>query len=191
MSEQKPYEYIFAAHKTGIAGSPYRIIKAREASGNGHEVCAVQLTQGQWATIDVCDIESVTKHAWSLAKDEWNTYAKSTISRQNVLMHRMIAGASKSDKSIDQIYGNGLNNTSSNLRIAGPALNNYNARKSKKPMLSKYKGVSYDKVNKKWTVCIRRGKEFAFKRFATEEQAAEYYNDAMAIIASNVRINQI
>lgn len=79
---------------------------------------------------------------------------------------------------IDHIDKNKLNNRIENLRECTQRQNSLNQSGSRRST-SKYKGVSWDKVNKKWLAQImvhRRGKKLG--RFVDELDAARAYNNA-------------
>jgi len=76
---------------------------------------------------------------------------------------------------------NYLNNQKENLRICNHQQNTYNRGKYDrfKECTSKYKGVNWDKINKKWLVRITYNKkQINLGRFTNEIEAARVYDKA-------------
>jgi len=90
-------------------------------------------------------------------------------------MHRRIINAPKG-LFVDHIDGNGLNNRKSNLRLCTPAQNARN-RRPDRSCLSKYKGVTWGKLQKKWlaTIC-KAGEKQHLGSFDNETDAAIAYD---------------
>lgn len=79
------------------------------------------------------------------------------------------------DYEIDHRDGDGLNNKWCNIREATPDQNGWNKTKNKRNK-SGYKGVSWDKVRKKWAAQIRYEKtNHRLGFFDTVEEAHETY----------------
>lgn len=97
---------------------------------------------------------------------------------------------------LDHIDGNPLNNDISNLREVTLQENQMNRKKNKsmngKPTSSKFKGVSWDKLNKKWQAYIYiDGKQKNLGFFIFEIEAAITYNHAaIETFAEFARINE-
>ena len=90
-------------------------------------------------------------------------------------MHRQIMIAPEGFV-VDHIDGNSLNNRKTNLRICTQAQNIHNSR-PRRNRSSKYKGVFWDKVNKKWSTNIRKGdKRIYLGGFDDEIEAAIAYD---------------
>ncbi len=90
-------------------------------------------------------------------------------------MHRLIMNA-PAGLVVDHIDGNSLNNRKTNLRICTQAQNIHNSR-PRRNRSSKYKGVFWNKVNKKWSVSIRKGdKRIYLGGFDDEIEAALAYD---------------
>ena len=80
---------------------------------------------------------------------------------------------------IDHINNNGLDNRKANLRLATPAQNARNRRKTAAKTYSKYKGVSYHAGQRKWSAAIRvNGQYKYFGLFQNEIDAAKAYDEA-------------
>ena len=77
---------------------------------------------------------------------------------------------------VDHIDGNGLNNRKSNLRICTKAQNVHNSR-PRTNTSSKYKGVFWNKANKKWSATIHKGDKWTYiGGFDDEKEAARAYD---------------
>ena len=84
-------------------------------------------------------------------------------------------------KFVDHINHNGLDNRKANLRPATRAENNRNRRKwSKRKCGSRFKGVSWHKYRKRWTVQIWFNSKMKFIGYFHDEIAAAKAYDAAA-----------
>ena len=93
-------------------------------------------------------------------------------------MQRQILGLKENDGiHTDHKNGNGLDNQKHNLRTCSQAQNNRNAKK-RENCSSKYKGVYWDKKNKKWRARIYLNKkEICLGRYKNEIDAAKAYDE--------------
>lgn len=147
----------------------------------------IQLTQGKVTFVDDEDYEYLSQFSWHTLNNGYTSYAVRKLSpkkgekkRKVILMHREILGNDSCD-TVDHIDGNGLNNTKSNIRIATFSQNSANSKKTKG--ISKYKGVTWLKKNKKWRAEITiKGKSKHLGCFTCEEDAAEAYNQAALMV---------
>lgn len=107
-------------------------------------------------------------------------YSKVTVSPKkykSIFLHRLVIGA-KGKEIVDHINMNPLDNRRENLRIVTKSQNMMN-RKAPAQNTSGYKGVVWDKYNKKWTAQIQsNGKHKKIGRFLKKEDAARAYNEA-------------
>ncbi len=145
----------------------------------------IPLTQNKFAVVDDEDYERTNKHNWYANKnfntfyavrDSWIKQGSSGFHRK-VFMHRLILGLKYGDgKQTDHINNNGLDNRKANLRTCTTAQNQHN-RQQHKTGRSQYKGVSWDKVRRKWQVNIKIGnKRVELGGFNNEIDAAQTYN---------------
>ena len=110
----------------------------------------IKLTKGQYATVDLKDYKELNQYKWSAIHSFRNTYyAKRYIGKvagksKFITMHNQIMNPPKGFV-VDHIDSVGTNNTRRNLRFATPAQNSYNARKTYRKTVSKYKGVCQDR----------------------------------------------
>lgn len=78
---------------------------------------------------------------------------------------------------VDHINHNGTDNRKENLRVCTRSQNMQNGL-PRRDVSSKYKGVSWDKVNQRWRTCIRyEGRQVNLGRFSDEVSAANVYNE--------------
>lgn len=77
----------------------------------------------------------------------------------------------------DHIDGNGLDNRKANLRPATVSQNICNRPKTKRKTRSKYKGLEWNKIQRKWKVSIQcNGHKVYLGSFASEIDAAKAYD---------------
>ena len=125
----------------------------------------IQLTKGQVALVDDEDYERINKYKWraKLDKKSKSYYAARTINYYNkfnkrtartIFMAREIMNLTSNDKlHVDHKNHDTLNNQKDNLRLATNNQNQYNKLKLKNKT-SIYKGVSWNKKDKKWKTSI-------------------------------------
>jgi hypothetical protein len=79
----------------------------------------------------------------------------------------------------DHINGDGLDNRKENLRPATRAQNSWNRGKSRVVSCSRYKGLAWDKQDKRWEVRISiNGRRIYIGRFKDQIEAARAYDKA-------------
>jgi hypothetical protein len=146
----------------------------------------IQLTQGQFALVDDEDYERLSKvrwHAW------WTHHTQSFYARRNsprvngkrhlILMHREIMGE-PDGVVVDHVNHNTLDNRRENLRACSHSENNHNQRK-RCDNSSGFKGVSWNKRQKKWRAYIKiNGKQQHLGYYTSEIEAAAAYDAAAA-----------
>lgn len=130
--------------------------------------------QRQWLVIvDDEDFDYLNQFHWQV--DKFNS-VKGRVKGKQILIHRLIMNP-PNDIEIDHIDGNRLNNQKSNLRFATSSQNKMN-RGARKDSKSGYKGVSWHKQNKKWTVRIKvNNKYLSLGLFNNLFDAAKAYNE--------------
>lgn len=139
----------------------------------------MQLTQGKLTTYDDEDHELISAHNWYAIKGHRTFYAMSAIRIEGkriwFAMHRKILGLTDGRLYVDHIDGDGLNNQRSNLRICTSDQNTKNQR-LRITNKSGYKGVCWDKRNKKWFASITHNrKQFNLGYFDDPKSAHEAY----------------
>lgn len=124
--------------------------------------------------IDDEDYDFVSQHAWCRS---CSGYIVGWVRGKTRRLHRVLMNTPDGFDT-DHIDGNRMNNKKSNLRICTHSENVYNSSPSR-DCASKYKGVGWNKQNKKWTSNIRfNGKLTHLGYFRDEKVAAQTYNDA-------------
>ena len=125
----------------------------------GYPFRKIRLTRGKFAIVDPDDYHRLAKYKWQAMKGTNTFYASRTERlkpgrKQSCrLMHREIVYIPRG-MLCDHINGNGLDNRKANLRPVTPAQNLWNTRKSKAKSQSRYKGVAWDKNDRRWEVRI-------------------------------------
>jgi hypothetical protein len=141
----------------------------------------IPLTQGKCAVVDPEDFERLNRYKWHVNKAKNTYYAIRRIhiaknKWKHIKMHREILDP-PDHLYVDHINHDGLDNRKANLRTATPCQNSYNRIHFTKNPSSKYKGVSWNKHKKKWSVQIRYdGKSKFIGFFDNEIEAAKAYD---------------
>jgi len=133
--------------------------------------------------IDKEDLELVKQYStWHVHKASNRSYYINTNTKVNgkynkLGMHNLIAGTPKGMHT-DHIDGNTLNNCKENLRIV-TCSQNFQNKKGDRGTASRFKGVSWRKSSKKWSVRIKVGdKNLYIGTYENEITAARMYDKA-------------
>lgn len=138
----------------------------------------IALTRGYVALVDDDQYERIAACKWYAAVQPNYVYAARCSNKRIVWMHRVILDA-RLGENVDHVDGDGLNNQRSNLRLATRSQNQQNQRK-KSPASSRFKGVSWNKGNRKWESNIQHHHVRShLGSFTSEVDAAKAY-DSMA-----------
>lgn len=149
----------------------------------GYPFRRIRLTQGKYAIVDPDDYPRLAKYKWCAVKQRRIFYAQRIVTvgkrqRKNIQMHREIIKA-EDGKFCDHINRNGLDNRKANLRVVTPLENGWNKAKQRGKHSSKYKGVSWFRVDKKWQARIQaNGRKIFLGYFHDEIDAAKAYDNA-------------
>ena len=139
----------------------------------------IAISQGRFAKVDDEDWEALLVFKWQYTGRGYARRTVTTVGGTQVIsyMHREILNAPP-DKQVDHINGDRLDNQKTNLRLCSRAENARN-RVMKFPGTSKYKGVYWCKIMKKYRARIqtRKGSK-SLGHFEKEEDAAVAYNRA-------------
>ena len=113
----------------------------------------VLLTRGMYAKIDPCDVEMISGHVWHAAGRPGFMYAVTRVGKKQVKMHRMIMGDPEG-LFVDHINSETMDNRRSNLRVATRRENAWNRSGLMPKNTSGYLGVTWHKINKKWSAVV-------------------------------------
>jgi hypothetical protein len=118
--------------------------------------------------IDLDDVQKIKEFTWSISS---NGYVINVVNK--LLLHRYLTSC-PSDKVVDHINGNRLDNRKYNLRICTQDENNLNITTLRSDNTSGVKGVGWNKKLNKWRARINyKGKEYHLGYFNTKEEAIQ------------------
>lgn len=145
----------------------------------------IALTQGKFAIVDDDDYGESMKHKWYASKKHYGGYVakRNTLiggkKTHSVYMHREIMGLKRGDrKQVDHINHKTLDNRRQNLRLCTNQQNQMNRGPDRKN-ISSFKGVSWDRDNKKWRAQLGfNGRNKHLGRYASPIEAAKAYDKA-------------
>ncbi len=150
----------------------------------GYPFRRIPLTRGEFAIVDPEDYPRLAKHKWHLAQSPTGSYAvrwqrlKSKNARTRIWMHRQVINIPK-HMLCDHINRIGLDNRKANLRPATVSQNLCNRLKRRTKTRSKYKGLEWDKTQRKWKARIQiNNRKIYLGSFTSETQAARAYDKA-------------
>lgn len=118
----------------------------------GYPFRRIPLTRGKFAIVDPEDYNLLSRCKWCAVKDSNTYYAVRSRQNKQIRMHREIMKVPK-HLVCDHINHNGLDNRKNNLRICTKQQNTHN-QKPRKTGTSKYKGVDWNKRQRKWRARI-------------------------------------
>jgi hypothetical protein len=147
----------------------------------------IKSCSGDEIIVDKEDFNNLAFYRWYTDGD----YAYRKQHNKKLYMHRVINGTPE-NMDTDHINGNRLDNRKSNLRTASAEQNARNSKK-RSGCTSKYKGVSWCRIRKKWLSHIRINKKSKrLGRFSSELDAARKYNEiALIHFGEFAKLNQI
>jgi hypothetical protein len=150
----------------------------------GYAFRKIPLTQGKFAMVDPEDYQRLAKYKWHLVRSPTGAYAArwqrlaAANSRRRIWMHHEVIHV-LAGMVCDHINHNGLDNREANLRPATVSQNLCNRPKKKAKARSKYKGLEWDRTQRKWKARIQRhGRKIYLGSFASEIDAARAYDAA-------------
>jgi len=150
----------------------------------GYPFRKIPLTQGKFAIVDPEDYPHLARYKWFLAKCPTSSYAArwqylpNCQKRERIWMHHQIISLPKG-LVCDHINRNGIDNRKANLRPATVSQNLCNRPKRKTKTRSKYKGLEWDKLQRKWKARIQfNNRQIYLGSFASETDAAKAYDQA-------------
>lgn len=165
--------------ETGETQAPYKILSFVLFSLK-NKIRYILLSQGRIAIVDDEDYTYLNQWNWVARKHRKQWYAVRTVKKDgnniNVHMHREILKPPDGIP-VDHINHNGLDNRRANLRLCTTQQNSQNKLRSDNT--SGYKGVCWDKEQKKWVVHITVNKKLVhLGRFTDITMAALTYDKA-------------
>lgn len=144
----------------------------------------IKLTRGKYAIVDLEDFARVSGYKWYASIEEGGrTYGMRGGKRINkkrephISLHRFILRAKKGEM-VDHVNGNTLDNRRANLRFCTSSENLQNTKRFKNNT-SGFKGVDWNKKDKKWHARISVNSQRKFLgQFSDKIQAAKAYDTA-------------
>jgi hypothetical protein len=151
----------------------------------GYTFRRVPVSGNRYARVDPSRFHEISQYTWFAKKDShyaatYKAVRLNPLGSFNCLiyMHRQILNAPKG-RMVDHKDGNGLNNTTDNLRFANHSQNASNRPKFKSKTSSRYIGVSFNKDSGRWQAYITAaGKRRWLGKFDSELEAANAYDAA-------------
>ena len=153
-------------------------------------VATVRLTQGMSMRVAEDALPLLAPHRWCARRGRRTWYAVTNVRLPDgrgttLYIHRLLLGLKFCDpRQIDHLDGNGLNNTSTNLRVTDSTGNNHNQhgkyRRNGRDPTSRFPGVDW--TRSRWRAAIGfAGRCIHIGYFDVEEDAAEAYMCAKAV----------
>jgi len=142
------------------------------------------MAQPQYAKVDPADYKRLRKYEWFIRSGTNSFYAfrngpGKTVRRESLTyMHQDVIEVPEG-MVIDHINHDGMDNRSANVRAATHSQNMCNRKKLSSAKFSKYKGVSLNKLTRKWVARIGiDNKIIHLGSFLNEIDAARAYDRA-------------
>ncbi len=143
----------------------------------------ISLNQNKVALVDNEDYERLIQFSWFYTTGYAAHSGRNFGARKSSVVF-MTSEILRTNKLIDHKDHNKLNNQKHNLRICTNSQNQQNQVKTKNKTSSKYKGVCFNKRNKKWQAnirlqdCLKQKNSTHLGLYLEEENAARAYDDA-------------
>ena len=142
------------------------------------------MAQPRYAKVDPADYKRLKGYEWIARKGRNSFYAQRYVARGKgksdtlVYIHQEVIKVPKGMVT-DHINHDGMDNRSTNLRAATQAQNLRNRKKFNKLFTSKYKGVCWHKMTRKWHASISFNNKIIYLGiFKNEIDAAKAYDEA-------------
>lgn len=136
----------------------------------------IPLTQGKFAIVDDDKYQYLMQWRWHTHRKGNLFYVCRKENEELIYMHRQILNA-KRGESVDHRNHNGLDNRLVNIRLCTHQQNCQNQRKVKFGT-SQYKGVSWNKAERKWRAVVRsKGELIHIGYYDSEIDAAKAYDE--------------
>jgi len=150
----------------------------------GYAFRRIRMAQPQYAKVGPDDYERLRGYEWLSKKGKNSFYARRRVPTGKagketlVYMHQEVIKV-PDGMVVDHINHDGMDNREANLRAATYSQNLCHRKKRSGANYSKYKGVSWKKVNRKWVARIGfEKKEIHLGYFHSEIDAAKAYDRA-------------
>lgn len=152
------------------------------------DITVGKLSNGHQFTIDSKYYNKVLRHQWCINS---GGYFFTRIKGRSISLHRYITNVKDEKLLIDHMNRKKSDNRISNLRIANKSENAFNSD-PRKGCVSKFKGVSWCKRDKKWQAEIGYNYCRIFLgRYEYEEDAASAYNFAAFLLVPQFAVFNI
>ncbi|HKN85646.1 MAG TPA: AP2 domain-containing protein [Nitrospiraceae bacterium] len=141
-------------------------------------VC-IPISKGKYTIVDTEDFPLISSYSWQAKNNRGRGYYARTKVQINgdklgITLHQMLFKELVDHKDLD-----GLNNRRNNLRPCTHAQNQRNRPKRRGTHSSKFKGVYWNKREKKWVACMSVNDRTLYLGIFTDEvDAAKAYNQA-------------
>ena len=147
------------------------------------DYCKIPIGQGRFAKADPEDYIWLSQFRWRIKLNKNAAYAFRSLTRngktRRIYMHRELM-KTPAQLVCDHINHNGLDNRKSNLRNCTGNENRRN-RRAVKNASSKYKGVHYHKLHRRFSASIKHnGRQRHLGHFSDEKAAARAYDEKAA-----------
>lgn len=151
----------------------------------------IELCTGRKAKVDDEDYKRLSKHHWH----ENGSHVYRWLGGRKVFLHREVMGLGRisgEGKIVEHKNRNGLDCQKDNLRIATHQQNMQNTG-PRRGSTSKYKGVSWYKITKRWRAQIKTEKKtLTIGYFLSEVEAAKAYNEkASELFGEYAYLNEV
>ena len=136
---------------------------------------------GMEVKVDAEDFERVMEHDWNLSYITGYYYVSTRIKNKTIYLSRYLMGVINNGKNtvVDHINHDTLDNRKANLRVCDRWENLRNCGPdNKETKTSQYKGVSWDKFNRRWRAQLFHKRPVSLGRFIYEKDAAVAYDKA-------------
>lgn len=151
--------------------------------------------EGKYAKIDKDDFEKLSEYRWWVNRHGYAYTSMKVGYRQykNIQMHRFILNESNQQVIIDHRNRDKLDNQKGNLNKTDRSFNAMNATQNNSRKLSKYRGVTYHKTQRKWYTQLKfRGHSYNLGSYSKEEDAAKAWNFwVLRICGDEVQLNDV
>ena len=152
------------------SGGVCRNYRPKPAATEG-DIKRIPLGEGQYALVDAADHEWLRQWTWRLQ----NGYAVRYENGRRIYMHRVLMEP-PAGMLVDHVNRSKLDNCRANLRVCTPQENTHN-RGKRAGSSSRFKGVGYHKMERKWYAKLRVGGiPIWLGYFVDEIEAARVYD---------------